>query len=337
MFYKQFLMFTFVVFGLMIWAGCSDSGTNPANDEWSQADFADYEEIMEEIAPPPYEEPVASSGAIDPMWTGTFLKKVFSEDEPMSLYANLATFQETIDNLKQFLLVDSNMNFMLDTAASDINDWATLTELTDPTSIPAELQAVFGEEISLDYLVSVDFPGTDTGWVNHIAFSFSDTTQDIMVYMQRTEEAPIEISYLYYAHFNAEDSTIDMRGVVYKDYGDGTAASWSYLIDSDELENFAYRMSWYAALEEEETDLLGCIIGGGNRDEEFALSYREYKPADSSDYFAGLSQEEVFALDGLEYVEGTGLITAFEDYVDEALFITYDDMPQALFSSPFED
>ena len=86
---------------------CSDDNdvpTGPGNG-WSTINFADYEDLIGDIVPPVYTEPLASPAEIDPMWTSTFLNKVFSEDEPMSLYSNLEYFDELVEEIGFFLVM----------------------------------------------------------------------------------------------------------------------------------------------------------------------------------------------------------------------------------------
>ncbi len=139
----------------------------------------------------------------------------------------------------------------------------------------------------------------------------------------------------YYFYYKPVYDSIVMKGVFYKDYGTtpATSARWVYDIHSVGESDFAYRMSWYADPQGELTEtMLGCIIGGGDKDVEFALSYREYCPADSADHFEEMSLQQVF---GPNFIEGTGLLSSYADYLDESLFFTYDDMPGAFLTSPW--
>jgi len=318
--------------------GCSDATTN-SNNGWADAEFPDYEQIVEEVAPPPYEPPQASVGAVDPMWTNTYLGKVFSEYEPMSLYSNLATFQSMVDQVEMLLLYnDSLQAFALDSAMEGIEDYVQLTELSAATAFPADIQAIMGTDIDLDYFVSMEDPGSAEGYTAYMGFTYNETEQTICIYNSQDETSEISISQCYWAKYNPVDSTIEMRGVTFKDYGDGTSARWGYVITSDEDGEFAYRMSWYSDPEGGlTTTLLGCIIGGGERNGEFALSYRGYQPADSVDYIEDQATAQVFQLNGTDFAEGTSLVTdaAFESYLDEDNYFHLEDMPTALFDSPF--
>jgi len=319
---------------------CSDDdSTTPTGpgDGWTAVNFADYSDLIGDIAPPLYTEPLASPADIDPMWTSTFLNKVFSEMEPMSLYSNLEYFDALVQEIEMFLVMNEEGDVAVDSSISegDIHsyDVCEITELAAAVPIPTALQDVFGTTVTVENLATLDFPEMAESDVLQLGFTINDEEQAILAFERMDETESITISTLYYFCMDMADSSIQMRGAVYKDYGDQTSARWVYDIESVNTSEFAYRMSWYSDPEGELTQtMLGCIIGGGDKDVEFALKYREYKPADSTDFFADLSQEQVF---GPNYAEGTGLISAFSAFVDPALFIVYDDMPSMLMSSPF--
>ena len=94
-------------------------------------------------------------------------------------------------------------------------------------------------------------------------------------------------------------------------------------------------MSWYSdEIPAPDNTLLGCIIGGGNKDTEFALKYRQYTPADDAQIDAEWSFDEVF---GPNYTDGTGLITDHATYVNEELIIGYSMVPQTDVVSPWAE
>ena len=318
---------------------CSDDNdvpTGPGNG-WSTINFADYEDLIGDIVPPVYTEPLASPAEIDPMWTSTFLNKVFSEDEPMSLYSNLEYFDELVEEIGFFLVMNEEGDVAVDSSISegDVNsyDVCEITELTTAVPIPTALQDVFGISVAVENLATMDFPDMAEDEVLQLGFTINDDEQAVLAFQRQDETESITITTLYYFYMDMVDSSIVMRGAVYKDYGDDTSARWVYDIQSVDESDFAYRMSWYSDPEGELTEtMLGCIIGGGDKDVEFALKYREYKPADSTDFYADLSQEQVF---GPNYTEGSSLISEFSTFVSADLFIVYDEMPSALMSSPF--
>lgn len=321
---------------MLIGFACSDTGTAPMSG-WGNPEFADYYEIIEEVAPPPYTAPAGKLAAIDSMWTGVYLKKVFDESEPMSLYSNLNIFDEEIEAVASYVLYnDSLEQYIVDSNMAQI---ATLTALTSEVTYPSDIQAFMGTSFKVDYLIEIDSPEMAAGDIRQIGFMITDTLQTVLVYHKLEQENDIE-SYCYSAVFDPVDSTIEMRGVTYKLTDETTADSWGYIISSTEDKEFSYRMSWYADPQDQlVVPLLGCIIGGGDRNDEFALSVREYVPADSASYNTEQASTEVFALSGTTYAEGTSLSTdaAFTDYLDDNNYFTLDDMPTGFVESPFDN
>ncbi|MBN2225791.1 MAG: hypothetical protein JW763_00350 [candidate division Zixibacteria bacterium] len=318
---------------------CSDDDSVPTGpgDGWSSVNFADYEDLIGDIAPPVYTEPLASPSEIDPMWTSTFLNKVFSEQEPMSLYSNLAYFDELVEEIGYFLVMNEEGDIAVDSSLSEGElhsyDVCQITELGSAVPIPTALQGVFGATATVENLATMDFPEMAEDEVLQLGFTINDEEQAVLAFQRMDETEAITVTTLYYFYMDMADSSIVMRGAVYKDYGDETSARWVYDIQSVDESEFAYRMSWYSDPEGELTEtMLGCIIGGGDKDVEFALTYREYKPADSTDFYADMSQEQVF---GPNYTEGTSLISEFSTFVNADLFIVYGEMPSALLTSPF--
>ena len=326
---------------LMIFViGCSDDDdNNPAgstSSDWSSANFADFDQIIEGIAPEVYEAPLLAPGD----WTSgevPLLGKVLGDEEPMSLYTNLNNFTIMVSELEDFVLMNDEGEFMLDTTVCEgdncISDYTEFTELSAPTALPASMQDLLGASIDVDYLVDMDWPEMADGDIMQVAFKANDEVQTMFIFDVRAESELITCSSVYYASLTLADSSIVMKGITYKDYGNGFSASWVYDISSVDDTDFAYKMSWFSD-ESEEFTLLGCIIGGGEADTEFALKYREYNPADSTDYFADHSLEQVFNAD---YSAGSSLISAFSDYMVEANFILYDDMPTAILTSPWAE
>jgi len=325
--------FCLTVFAAALIPGCSGTATGPGGN-WTDVDFPNYEEIVEEIAPPPYTAPVTKLAAIDSMWIGTYLKKVFSLEESMSLYSNLDVFEEEVEAIEQDLMYnDSTGEYMADTSNSD---YVTLTALSSPITFPTDIQAVMGTSIDVEYFVNLAYPNMTQGEAKHVGFTLTDTLQTIVVYNRINESENIITTFCYWAKFDPIDSTIEMRGITYNETTGIRSDRWAYIIKSNDQEEFDYRMGWYADPEGDLTDnLFGTIVGGGDRDDEFVLSVREFVPADSNEYNTGLQQ--VFTLDGTAYAEGTSLVSdaAFTDYLEESDYFEYSDMPTELIPSPF--
>jgi len=344
--YKQNMLAVLLFSVLFLFVGCSDdspTGTTVDNNDtdWTSIQFANFDQLVNKIAPPVYVSPQSSPATLDDWTTGDYslLGKVFSESEPMSLYWNLETFEANLSELEMFLLVNDSCDVMVDSSSgegdSNPGDYIEITELTTATTIPSEMSPIIGASVTVENLITFNFPDMEEGEINQVGFTLNDDEQTILAFQRMPEEGTIIVSMVYYAHFDAVDSSIIMKGVVFKDYGDGTSARWGYNINSVNTSEFAYRMSWYSEDIPGNDDMLACIIGGGDKDVEFALKYREYKPADSTDHIADMALEQVF---GPNYTtEGESLITAFSTFVNDDLFFGYSSMPTALMSSPWAE
>jgi len=329
---RPFWLIAGIVLMITLTAGCSDDGSTVTGSVGgTRVDFADYRGLIERIAPPVYEHPALTPTLIDSVWTfGEYplLGKVFSENEPMSLYSNLDKFDMAMEILGELLKVDANGDYYADSMV-------TVTTLAGPTILPATMQPVLGESVTVEHLATVQFPGDEAGRNLQIGFTKNETVQTVLLFFSQPQtETPGNIeSSVFYASFNPVDSSIVMKGMVFIDYVT-TVASWVYEIGSINESDFAYRMAWYSNDLPDSQTLLGCIVGGGNKDAEFALKYREFVPADSTMYNDFSASEEIF---GPYYTEGTGLISAFADYIDDSLLYPLSAQPSALLVSPWAE
>ncbi len=338
---KTFTLMVLAVVVAAIAFGCGNDDTATAPDNsgtWQPLELADYDYHVRKIAPPEYTAPVTAPATVDPMWTATYLPKVFSTNEPMSLYSNLDTFQSLLTELESYLLINDDGDIAVDSSAGGaVGDYLQVFNLSEPTAIPvdANMDALFGASLTVEKLVRlnwVDLAGRTC--VEDIAFTLNDTEQTVAVFSRHEESGTVTTTSMYYARFVLADSSVAMKGMTYKDYGDDTSARWTYSISSVDDSQFSYRMNWYAdSSEQVPQSMLGCILGGGDRNVEFALEYREYKPADSAEYVDELSSEQVF---GPDFSEGTGLITAYHEFVAEDLWLDYDDQALAPLTSPWD-
>lgn len=326
--------------------GCSNETTSPtgdnnSNEGFEAIDFAGFTELVEQIAPPVYtaEGPLLS-GQYDSMWTNgdyPLLGKVFSETEPMSLYTNIANLDIYLEELADIYSELDSMDIENDTIEGPDpgEDFSVeIQTLTVSTSIPTQCQAILGfSSVDLETLIKMESVEGGSPRTMHGGFTVTDSIQKIMVYHYSSNGTLTE-SALFYAIANLADSVIDIRGVFFKDYGNETSARWGYTINTVNESDFAYRMSWFSD-ESPEFSLLGCIIGGGNKDEQFALKYRQYVPADTN------VVDSVFILDqtfdsNYDYV-GTGIAVGYESFVVESDIFTIDAMPTALLTSPWAE
>ncbi len=291
--------------------------------------FSEYTEIVKKVAPPEYSAPQTAPGAIDPVWTDgeySILGKVFTDEGDQTLYGALEHLDMYVENINSLMMVDDSTGepFLQDSS------WAQFHELTAPTAIPSQCQAGLGmTSVNLSNLVKMQPPTDPAGSVWEIAFDVNNDEQTMLLFRRSQYEGDWDVD-VYYAWADLADSAFDIRQVRFSDNANGTVDKTILRISGDVHESFSYRMSWYS--EDLGDGLLGAIIGGGDKDVEFALRYHEYFPADSADCTTCL--EQVF---GPNFTEGTGLISSYSQYLDESLLFLNDDMPASEPTSPWSD
>jgi len=339
----------------MIFAvSCSNDESNPAssndNPNGMGITLSEYGLLVAEIAPPVYGGGITgkfSKVAMDSMWKYgecPLLGKVFGDNEPMSLYWNVDMLDMTIEEINQILTNDTVSGVEGDSlppakimVGLDSAYGAEILELTSLTQVPVACQSVLGfSHIDLDYVVKVS-NASDTSYGFDAGFKVTDSSESYFTFFKRYDNekngGAIE-SFIFYAYRNLTTDAIELIGLTYIDNLDETHDGWIYKINSLNDSDFVYRMSWYS-FEFGDADGLGCIIGGGNKDDEFVLSYREHKPANDPNPAEGMSTVQMF---GPDYSDmGTQIATEYEGFINTSNFLTFDDFPAAILTSPWAD
>ncbi len=343
----KILLLAMAVMALLLVVGCSDDETPTTPDAQTyDIDIIDLQALVEQVAPPEYTGPSGAPSDIDSMWMygqSPLLEKVFGSVDPQALYANINSFAMSMDIITSTMKVDADNHIItgvyVDSHLVDMGDGdvmlhftATVTALADSTVIPDDAQSVLGTAVDLDYLISVEqveMPGA----IVKIGMTLSDSEQTLMQYDTGSGDPADTETRLIYASLNPVDSTFVFKGVGYCEHEDGQMYNYAFNITSEANSDFALRVSWYSN-GSIESDLMNCVLGGGNKDTEFALSYRMFMPADTTVCDSNSIREQVF---GPDYTEGTGLITDYATYVDEDLLFLYDAVPQAVIPNPWAE
>jgi hypothetical protein len=330
-------------------AGCSDDETPTTPDNNNQTydiDLADLQALIEDVAPPEYTGPSSAPTEIDSMWLYgqySLLGKVFGSQDPQSLYTNVNSFKDNMDIITKVAKVDANNNLITGTYVDSsviemdgdsvmIHFTATVTALENATAIPADAQGIIGTSVDVDYLISVETVEMPQGNVL-MGIKLTDTEQTLLFYDEGMGDPNSSQNRLLYASLNLADSTFVFKGLGYVLHQDARIFSYAFNITSAANSDFSYSMSWYAAGELPD-DYLCCILGGGNKNTEFGMSYRQFVPADTNVMDSVNMYDQVF---GPDYTEGAGLITDYAEYVDEGLLFLYDVVPQALVTNPWAE
>lgn len=342
--FKSIMSVLFMACLLLLAVGCSDNDST-SSPQTNHLNLIDIEDLIEETAPPEYIPPSGDPAATDSfeIWTTgqyALLGKVFGSEDPQTLYKNLYEFTGILEMVQNMVQVDADGNIItgvyIDSSMVEMEGedpvmahfTTTITELEEVTTIPAIGQTILGETVDLDLLITVE---SDIFTAMQLGVTINETEQTILSF-HNYDHGEQEETQLVLASMDPTDSSYTFRGIGWVGYDNGNIFGFGYNMTSESTSDFTYRMSWYA--NELEEDMLGCIIGGGNKDVEFALKYRQFMPADDEEMDEFSAYDQVF---GPNYSEGTSLISEFDEYVDEDLIYTHESIPIETFPSPWEE
>jgi hypothetical protein len=347
---KFLSLFVAAVCFLILAVGCSDKKTTNPTVAPQPVKIMAIDSLISRVVPPQYTAPTGSPSSLDSVWlygSHPLLSNVFGDNDPQTLYANISKFKMNVDICKHFLKADANGAVVTGAIGDSIrieetpgdSVWfhvtGTIARLNSAITIPEAAQAVVGASANLDYLISIQVSEVPTMRF-YIALKLTDTTQTFLQFFKDTgEKGETQMVYL---NLRKADSTFDFRGIghcVQAPYGeslDSSRFSWGYNITSSASANFAYRMA-YTSNGWNGINMLFKFLGGGNKNTEFALRFRQWVPADTAVCDSLHLYDAVF---GPDYSEGSSLITAFDSYLNEDLLYPYSAIPQLPLANPFE-
>lgn len=342
---------TILLGGLMLAAfvaGCSDDDntTTPTTPGTvNPLEMVDVAAIIEQAVPPEFVAPSGSPMDIDSAWLygqSPILEKVFGSRDPQALYANINEFKLSMGIITSTMQVDENGDIItgvyVDSALVAFGDeevmlhfTATVTTVVGPVAVPEDSQPILGESIDIDYLITVEQEEMPNAIIK-IGLKLSETEQTLWQWDAGSGDATDTESRSIYASLDPTDSSFAFRGLGYCLHEDGDMFTYAFDITADANADFTYRQSYYSP-SNLNPDFLHCVVGGGNKDEEFALKYRLFAPADTTVCDSLHMYDQVF---GPDYSEGTGLISAYEEYLSDDLIFMYDVIPMEMLVNPWE-
>lgn|GEM_PF-1351072 len=341
----------------MIFTGCSEDSSTPTTpgggSDTLTLEIMDVAEIIRAVTPPVYNAPQGFPATDSfEVWTqGDYplLEMVFGDEEDQTLDRNIYEFEFFTGMFREHMLVDENGAIITGTYSGEIvreepgggdstyHGTFLVSNLTGNTTVPANVQSIIGTSIDFDYLIEIAVDEIPNGQVK-VGFKFDSTEQSMMVWLNNMGGEPDRSSSsLVYSTLDPRDSTFQFKGTSYGSDNYGTFST-SYIVSSEANGEFGYRSSWFweeanpQPGTEDTMSYRGSIIGGGNKDVEFALKFRQFRPADSETADQYWSFDQVF---GPNYSEGTGLISSYAAYVNESLIIDYDDITLEMIPNPW--
>lgn len=338
--------------GLLLTAfvvGCSDDDktttpTTPATG--SPIQIVDVASIIENAAPPEFVAPLSAPMAIDSAWQygqSPILEKVFGSSDPQALYSNIDEFKMSMEIITNTMLVDGNGDLItgeyVDSFPMDFGEGeemmhftVTVTALANATTVPADAQAIMGASIDVDYLLAVEMEAQPNA-VIRIGLKLTDTEQTLWQWDSGSGDPTDTETRSICASLDPTDSSFVFKGLGYCEHESGDMFNYAFNITSESNSDFTYRMSYYSN-GSGYPDFLHTVVGGGNKSDEFALKYRLFVPADTTVCDSLHMYDQVF---GPDYSEGTGLISAYEDYLDDGLIFMYDVVPTEVLDNPWAE
>lgn len=323
-------------------AGCSsDDGDPTAPGGGSAVTFTDYASRLSAVAPPEFTSlsKAGSDSGYGSWVNGDFplLGKAVGNaqsDEPMSLYRNLNTLDQTITMIEGLVAQGEGEVDAENPEGGTQTGTFTVDTLTAPVAIPAAAQGALGfAQIQLQQVAR--FAMEAGGYEVHLAWAQTATDESVLTWMNEgTGGAAI-----FYATHDLASDHVEIRGITYKEDAAETA-SWIYRIGTSGADNtaFTYNMAWYSSTMGENPGL-GCVQGSGDRDAAFGLRFHQYRAPWTRGQYDWLVLEQLFGPAGGETYADLNVDgqypAAHADLIDEAAMFVYDDMPHALFASPF--
>ncbi len=336
---------------LALFPACSSddggSPTGPGSDDPNTTtgiDLSSYRELVEQAAPPAYQ--ALARGHSD--WTSgdyPILGKVFSEDEPMSLYWNIQTLDDVIASIEE-AMAEWERPADPDSAAADSSGAGEevvensggeciVERCEGPTAMQGFAAGLLGRELDLQYRMDITVDALPTQELQ-FGFSQSETEETVVAFhaYDYPNDAPeSRDSFVFYGHRDLVTGEGIVRGVFAKtDVETQQMDKWVYEFRVVGDGEFRYRMAWYAP----DPAFVASLIGGGDKDVEFALRYQQrngptFDSVDPDDPWGHLTQ--VF---GPDFSDGGSIFdAAHEALCPEDQMFWFGDMPAGLLTSPF--
>ena len=348
--------------GLVAWAAalsaagliisCSDKSTSVPSGALNVT-LPAFEELVAEIAPPEFESALGTPTGLSPLppdtslgyWTegqGALLRCAFGADRTMALHRNMHRVGETVQWLNRVRSLGDTSFSGITGDTGTLSGTMSVARLRSQVGVPEACQAVLGmTPLELQYYVRVQI-NEQTQTRLQAGFRQDDTCDLMLAYhgfAAPDSNCPnaFEHSLTYAFHHRIRDS-VTVRAVHFREYrnADNECAMWAYEITSQNQNQFEYRLTWYAD-DFADSGGVGCLIGSGQGQTQFALRYQQMIPAERPEPDTADPHGHLYRLFGPNYADqGLTLSTELSSATDPSKLYRYANLPVALRCTPTE-
>ena len=330
--------------------GCSDDKSTTSSGALTVT-LPAFEDLVTEIAPPVFESyaGVPSGIALLPpdtslgYWTqgqGALLRCAFGADQPMALYRNMHRLGETVQWMNRIRKVGDTTVSEVPGDSGMLSGTMTVAQLRNDVGIPQACQSILGDApLKLQYMVRVRVNEQEQTRLQ-AGFRQDDTCDLMLAYHgSAAPDSNYPNAYehrLTYAYRHRVRDSFSICAVHFKEYRNtnNECAMWAYQVTSRNQNQFEYRLTWFAN-DFADSNGVGCLIGSGQGQTQFALRYQQMLPAERLEPDTADPHGHLYRLFGANYADqGLALSTAWNDATDPAKLYRYANLPVALRLTP---
>ncbi len=333
--------------------GCSDDKPTAISSNLVAVTLPAFDDLITEVAPPEFASVSGAPAVVSPVppdtslgcWTdgnGALLRSAFGADQPMALHRNTHRLGEMVQWMNRVRCLGDTTFTGVAGDSGTLSGTMTVTQVRNEVGFPEACQAIMGDTpLRLQYQVRVEI-NEETQTRLQAGFRQDDTCHLMLAY--HGFAAPDSLypnAYehcLTYAYRHRTQDSFMVRAVHFKEYRNtaNECAMWAYEVTSRNQNQFEYRLTWFAD-DFADSSGVGCLIGSGQNQTQFALRYQQMIPAERVEPDTADPHGHLYRLFGPNYVDqGISLSTAWNEATDPAKMYRYANLPVALRLTPSE-
>jgi len=330
--------------------GCSDDKPT-AGTSTLTVTLSEFDQLIAEVVPPVFDGASAVAALAAPVppdtslgcWTdgnGAILRYGFGTEQPMALHRNARRLGETVQWMNRVRRLGDTTFSGIAGDSGTLSGTMTVARLGENTNLPEVCQAAMGDvALQLQYHVRVQL-NEQTQTRLQAGFRQDDTCDLMLAYQGFAATDSVHPNAyehcLTYAYRHRVRDSVMVCAVHFKEYRNtaNECAMWAYEATSRNQNQFNYRMTWFAD-DFADSNGVGCLIGSGQGQTQFALRYQQLIPAERTEPDTLDSHSHLYRLFGPNYADqGMSLSTAWNDATDPAKMFRYAHLPIALRLTP---